>query len=240
MAEVVTSLLLNERGTYGAVHNSILSAFVKLPIINVKPMKRYLIIAVFAFLASMGTSSAQKIGVKSNALYWATATPNLGFEFAMGERWTFDIGGGYNPWTLDAEKNMKVRHWLVSPEIRYWFCNSFQGHFLGINGNFTQFNIGALPFAIPDLFISLSGDSGAAPDLQSSRIQGWAVGAGLTYGYAFPIARRWNMEFTCGFGWWYSAYDSFESRECGLFQQAVQKHALGPSALGISFIYMIK
>ena len=187
----------------------------------------------------MAPASAQKVAVKTNALYWATATPNLGFEFAMGERWTFELEGGYNPWTLDAEKNMKLKHWLVSPEFRYWFCNSFQGHFIGINGNYAQYNIGSLPFAMPPVFIDLSG-KGGVPDLQKSRIEGWAVGAGLTYGYAFPIARRWNLELTAGFGWWYTEYDQFENRKCGLFQQSVQKHALGPTSLGVSFIYMIK
>ena len=203
-------------------------------------MKRYLIIAVFAFLASFGSASAQKVAVKTNALYWATATPNLGFEFALGDRWTFELEGSYNPWTLDAEKNMKLKHWLVSPEFRYWFCNSFQGHFIGINGNYTQFNIGGLPFAMPNLFVNLSSDAAPMPDLQAARIQGWAVGAGLTYGYAFPIARRWNMELTVGYGWWYTNYDQYESRKCGLFQQTVSRHALGPATAGISFIYMIK
>lgn len=189
-------------------------------------MKRYLIIAVFAFLASMGSASAQKVGVKTNALYWTTTTPNLGVEVALGERWTFELEGGYNPWTLDTEKNMKLKHWLVSPEFRYWFCNSFQGHFIGINGNYTQFNIGSLPIDILDL--------------RNTRKEGWAVGVGITYGYAFPIARRWNLEFTGGFGYWYTAYDQFESRKCGLFQQTVEKHAFAPATLGISFIYMIK
>ena len=203
-------------------------------------MKRYLIIAVFAFLASFGSASAQKVAVKTNALYWATATPNLGFEFALGDRWTFELEGGYNPWTLDSDNNMKIKHWLVSPEFRYWFCNSFQGHFIGVNANYAQFNIGGLPFAMPNLFVNLSSDAAPMPDLQAARIQGWAAGAGITYGYAFPIARRWNMELTVGYGWWYTNYDQYESRKCGLFQQIVEKHALGPTALGVSFIYMIK
>ena len=187
-------------------------------------MKRYLIIAVLAFLASMNIASAQKLGVKSNALYWASTTPNLGVEVAMGQRWTFELEGGYNPWTLNKEENMKIKHWLVSPEFRYWFCNSFQGHFIGLNGNFTQYNIGGLPLSV----------------LKDTRRQGWAVGAGITYGYAFPIARRWNMELNAGFGWWYTAYDEFESRKCGLFHQTIQKHALGPTSLGVSFVYMIR
>ena len=202
-------------------------------------MKRYLIIAVFAFLASFGSASAQKVAVKTNALYWATATPNLGFEFALADRWTFELEGGYNPWNLDSDNNMKVKHWLVSPEFRYWFCNSFQGHFIGVNANYTQFNIGGLPEGIPNLFVNLNTEV-PMPDLSVARIQGWAVGAGLTYGYAFPIARRWNMELTVGYGWWYTEYDQYESRKCGLFQQAVARHALGPATAGISFIYMIK
>lgn len=202
-------------------------------------MKRYLIIAVFAFLASLGTANAQKAAIKTNALYWATTTPNIGMEFALGDRWTFELEGGYNPWNLDSDNNMKVKHWLVSPEFRYWFCNSFQGHFIGINANYMQFNIGGLPEGMPNLFVNLNTEVPMS-DLSVARIQGWAVGAGLTYGYAFPIARRWNMELTIGYGWWYTEYDQYESRKCGLFQQAVARHALGPATAGISFIYMIK
>ena len=187
-------------------------------------MKRYLIIVVIAFLASLSSASAQVVGVKTNTLYWATTTPNAGVEIALAPRWTFELEGGYNPWTLDADNNMKIKHWLISPEFRYWFCNSFQGHFLGLNANYTQFNIGALPI-----------DS-----LKDTRIEGWAAGAGLTYGYAFPIARRWNLELTCGMGVWYTEYDEYQSRKCGLFQQTVDKFWLGPTALGFSFVYMIR
>jgi len=201
-------------------------------------MKRYLIIAVLFFLASAGTASAQKLAVKTNALYWGTATPNLGLEYAMADRWTLELEGGYNPWTFDSEKNMKIKHWLVSPEVRYWFCESFLGHFVGINGNYTLFNISGIP--TPGVFIDLSSNTDSKTDLKDSRVQGWAVGAGITYGYAFPIARRWNMELTLGYGIWYTEYGQYESRKCGLFQQDVQKWALGPTALGVSFMFMIK
>ena len=201
-------------------------------------MKRYLIIAVLFFLASAGTASAQKLAVKTNALYWGTATPNLGLEYAMADRWTLELEGGYNPWTFDSEKNMKIKHWLVSPEVRYWFCESFLGHFVGINGNYTLFNISGIP--TPGVFIDLSSNTDSKTDLKNSRVQGWAVGAGVTYGYAFPIARRWNMELTLGYGIWYMEYGQYESRKCGLFQQDVQKWALGPTALGVSFMFMIK
>ena len=201
-------------------------------------MKRYLIIAVAFFLVSVGTASAQKFAVKTNALYLGTATPNLGLEVALSDRWTLEVEGGYNPWTFDSEDNMKIKHWLVSPEFRYWFCESFQGHFVGLNGNYTQFNIGAVPVPVSSLFFDIARST--ETDLENSRIQGWAAGAGVTYGYAFPIARRWNMELTLGYGLWYTRYDQFESRKCGLFQQTVEKVAVGPTALGVSFVFMIK
>ena len=201
-------------------------------------MKRFLLLSVSLLFLCGISSNAQRFAVKTNALYLATATPNVGLEVALGERWTFEADGGYNPWTFDKEKNMKAKHWLVSPEFRYWFCNSFQGHFIGINGNYTQFNVGALPVPVHEAFISLNQTQ--EQDLEKSRVEGWAVGAGLTYGYAFPIARRWNLEFTAGFGYWYSVYNQYESRKCGLFQETVNKHALGPTSLGISFIYMIR
>ena len=200
-------------------------------------MKRFLIIAVLALMASMGSASAQKVAVKTNALYWTTATPNVGMEFAIADRWTIELEGGYNPWTLNPENNTKVKHWLVSPEVRYWFCESFLGHFIGINADYAQFNVAGHP--LPPVFINLSADT-PETDIRKSRIEGWAAGAGLTYGYAFPIARRWNLELTGGFGLWYSEYDQFESRKCGLFQQTGRKYALGPTSLGVSFIYMIK
>lgn len=201
-------------------------------------MKRILTLAVISLLAFAGTASAQKVAVKTNSLYWMTATPNVGLEFALADRWTFEVAGGYNPWTLDKDENVKAKHFLVTPEIRYWFCESFQGHFIGINGNYTQFNVSGVH--IPEVFVPVDSEGYFVDDLQHARSQGWAAGAGLTYGYATPIARRWNIEFNLGLGFWYTEYDKFESRPCGLFQNSISNFVFGPTDLGISFIYMIK
>ena len=189
-------------------------------------MKRCLIIVAVLLTAFAHNANAQKVAMKTNLLYWGTTTPNAGLEVALAERWTLELEGGYNPWTLNKENNQKAKHWLVSPEVRYWFCESFHGHFIGLNANYTQYNIGAI-----------------APEGMSfadARNCGWAVGAGITYGYQFIIAPRWNLELTAGLGWWYTEYDRFESRKCGMFEQEVYRHAIAPTSLGISFIYLIK
>lgn len=201
-------------------------------------MKRILTLALISLFAFAFEASAQKVAVKTNSLYWMTATPNVGFEFALADRWTLEVAGGYNPWTFDKDDNIKAKHFLVTPEIRYWFCESFQGHYLGINGNYTMFNVSGI--YIPEVFVPVNSQGYFIDDLQHARSQGWAAGAGLTYGYATPISRRWNIEFNIGLGFWYTEYDKFESRPCGLFQNNISNWAFGPTDLGISFIYMIK
>ncbi len=201
-------------------------------------MKRYLIIAVLILFAGAGTADAQKVGVKTNTLYWATTTPNIGLEFALADRWTVELAGGWNPFTIDARKNIKAKHYLVTPELRYWFCESFNGHFVGVNGNFTQFNAGGILF--PSAFYKVDSKGIFIDELQYARSEGWAAAAGVTYGYAWPISRRWNMEFTLGLGLWYSSYDKYETRPCGLFKGTNLRKVLGPTDLGLSFIYLIK
>lgn len=200
-------------------------------------MRRSLII-FFLLLFSGISVNAQRIGVKTNALYLATSTPNIGLEFAFADRFSLELEGGYNPWTLDSDRNMKAKHFLVSPEVRYWFCEAFNGHFIGINANYTLFNLSGVD--VPAVFFPSARSAMVLEDLKNRRSEGWAAGAGLTYGCAWPIARRWNLECTVGLGYWYTDYDKFESRKCGLFQEHVSHGAFGPTALGISFIYLIR
>ena len=42
-------------------------------------------------------SYAQKVALKSNLLYDATATMNLGLEFGLARKWTLDVPVNYNP-----------------------------------------------------------------------------------------------------------------------------------------------
>ena len=203
-------------------------------------MKKYFIIVLLLVMAFPAALNAQKVGLKTNALYWATTTPNIGFEVGMGDRFTFYLDGGYNPWTLDknVEINRKAKHFLVSPEFRYWFCESFNGHFIGINGNYTQFNVSALP--IPNVFYTTNSEGPLVDFSRTERYQGWATGAGLTYGYQWILGKRWNLEATIGLGYWYTVYDEYENRKCGLFRQTREVHLFGPPRCGISFIYLFK
>ena len=89
-------------------------------------MKRILIFLMLLVSISL---SAQDVAVKTNLLYDATTTINLGAEIGVAPKWTVDLSANYNGWTFNDNK--KWKHWMAQPEVRYWFCERFNGHFLG-------------------------------------------------------------------------------------------------------------
>ena len=102
-------------------------------------MKRFALLFAIVFLG-ISSSSAQKVGIKTNLLYDATATVNLGVEIGLHQRWTLDISGNFNAWSRN--ESTKWKHWFVQPEARYWFCDRFAGHFVGAHLLAGAFNFG--------------------------------------------------------------------------------------------------
>ena len=80
-------------------------------------MKKVIILIVLMLGCVAFESKAQKIALKSNLLYDATTTMNLGLEFGLARKWTLDVPVNYNPWKPDNGR--RLRHWGVQPEVRY-------------------------------------------------------------------------------------------------------------------------
>lgn len=116
---------------------------------------------------------AQNVALKTNLLYWSTVTPNLGLEASIARKHTVQLFYGLNPWEPSGGESLK--HWVVQPEYRYWFCEAFNGWFLGVHLMGGEFNVGEvdLPFGLFD-------------DLSTHRYEGWYAGGGVTAGYRGP------------------------------------------------------
>lgn len=190
------------------------------------------ICAAFLFSAN---SSAQNVGIKTNLLYDATSTINLGFEVGTGPKWSLDVSGNLNPWTFDD--NRKMKHWLVQPEMRYWLCERFNGHFFGLHAHGGQFNWGGmLPFGFKNgKMFGLEN-----PNIRDNRYEGWLVGAGISYGYQWILGNHWNLEASLGVGYAYLNYDRFKCEKCGEKLGNDHKNYFGPTKAAISIIYIIK
>lgn len=84
------------------------------------------------------------IGIKSNIPYWATATFNLGAEVYLARHWTLELEAGLNPFSGkndDGSYGRSLKHLRLYPELRYWFCETFNGHFLGVHTPYLLYNV---------------------------------------------------------------------------------------------------
>ena len=178
--------------------------------------------------ALCGTARSQNVALKTNLLADATLSPNLGLEFGLAPRWSLDLTGEYNGWTVNEHK---WKHWFVQPEARYWFCDHFAGHFLGLHAIGGQYNFGNMRNNVAFLGSDFS-------RLTDFRYQGWAVGGGIAYGYSFILGRHWDLELEIGVGYMYTRFDQFECKDCGKKVDASDHHYFGPTKAAVNLVYV--
>lgn len=165
-------------------------------------------------LLSAAKGNAQQIGIRTNALYWAATTPNIGLEVALSPRTTIGVDGAYNPWTFPDDK--KMRFLLVQPEFRYWFCERFEGHFIGAHLHGAQYFGG----------------------FEKTRYDGYLAGAGITYGYDWILSPHWNLEAVIGIGYAYLWYYESPRIYCEKCKFPGDLHYFGPTKVGLTLVYV--
>ena len=188
-------------------------------------MRKTVLISLFCILFYTNVEAQKIIGVKTNIPHWASATPNIGVEVAFWNKMSFEISGGYNPFEFGNEQHWK--HWIIWPEIRYWFWEPFNGHFLGVHGVFSEFNVGGLNLPVKKL-----------ASLKDRRYQGEINGVGLSYGYAWILGNNLLIEVSVGAGYGRLNYDVFSKGKDGFKINEGRKHYIGPTKGAVSLVYV--
>ena len=158
-------------------------------------------------------ASAQDFALKTNALYWATTTPNLSAEVSLSRKVTLELLGAYNPWNFKDGKKMHM--WLAQPAVRYWLCEKFEGHFFGLHAHGGQFYGG----------------------FKQKLYDGYLAGGGISYGYDWILSPHWNLEAEIGLGYAYLWYKQQPRVGCIKCRQKEHKHYLGPTRAAITISY---
>lgn len=186
--------------------------------------------SIFAGLLLLGglSSSAQKVALKTNLLYDALLTPDLGVEVKVAPQWTLELTGNLNAWKVN---DRRWKQWNVQPEARYWFCQAFSGHFIAAHLIGGQYNFGNLPFGFKFLGTDFS-------KLRDNRFQGWMGGAGIAYGYSWILDRHWNLEAEIGIGWIHTHYDQYPCGVCGTKLGSANHNYFGPTKAAINLEYV--
>lgn len=163
------------------------------------------------------------MAVKTNMLYDAAMTPNIGVEFHLGKGWSIGANWAYAWWKNDN----KAFYWRVyggELDIRKYFGKQskerpLSGHHVGLYGQGLTYDF--------DL-----GKTGIISKL--------SYGAGVEYGYSLPVTKSLNIDFGVGFGYLggeYKVYDPMDG--CYVWKETRQRHWFGPTRAEISLVWLI-
>lgn len=199
-------------------------------------LKRVLI-SLACLVASTWFVSGQ-VAIKTNVAMDALAMPNAGVEVGISKKLTLDVPVYYNPfdqvmWKERGDKLNKL--FVVQPELRYWFCDKFNGHFVGVHGMGGAFNTTGLdlPFSPFDDLTQEGSANG-----KQKRYKGEFWGAGISYGYQYIFSRHWSIEATVGFGYARVDYKKYPCEECGELEEEGKENYWGPTRAAINLIYV--
>jgi hypothetical protein len=196
-----------------------------------------IVIFFVTFLACMNVErvGAQSFALRTNLLYDATLSPNLGAEVRLSSAWAAGINVGLNAWDIDKSKNKKWRHLLVAPNIRHYFNQkgdslyrySLSGRYLEFDAIYSHFNVGntKIPFGIYTA-------------IQDRRLQGDLLALGSKYGYSWILARDWRIEAEAGVAIGYAWFKEYDCDHCGTYYGKGDRIFLLPQ-LGINVVYII-
>lgn len=169
----------------------------------------------FVLLGSTGVR-AQFFAVKTNALGFATGTINAGVEVAVSKQWSVELSGYWNPLKTDK---FSAKSWWVQPAVRWWLYEHFVGHFIAAHPAYGRYDVGNARW----------------------HRKGWITGFGVSYGYTWPLAKRWNLTAEGGIGVYYmqdreppNVYDDWKPVAVAHSRRVV----LAPSKLEVSFSYL--
>lgn len=170
--------------------------------------------------------------VRTNMLYDALLVPNIGLEFYLGKGWSVVADWMYGWWKTDR------RHWYWRAyggdiAVRKWFGRAAKekpltGHHLGVYGQIFTY----------DFETGGRGYMGGKPGGTLWDKMNYA--AGVEYGYSLPIARRLNIDFTIGIGYWGGTYHEYKPvDDCYVWQSTKQRHWFGPTKAEVSLVWLI-
>ena len=195
-------------------------------LINLKTFFLIMLLAAFAPCAK-----GQEVAIKTNVGSDALLNINAGTEVGVAPRWTIDVSGDFNSWTLSHGRRWK--HWMAQPEVRFWLCDRFAGHFFALDVQGGQYNIGGM---------TLGHYSFLGTDFRKTRdhrYQGWFVGGGIGYGYAWAISKHFNIEGQLSIGYNFTKYDMYNCFGCSKKVASNRPHNYwGITKAAVNIVYL--
>ena len=161
---------------------------------------------------------------KTNLLFDAVLIPNVSLEWAFAPRWSVSAEYMHAWWKSDRSH----KYWRTyggNLELRYWFGKKaaqkrLTGHHVGLYA-------GALTYDF-----EWGGKGYLAKD--------WSTNFGVSYGYSAPIARRLNLDFNIGIGYFSGKYDEYHPQGDYYFWDSTKNRKFfGPTRAEVTLVWLL-
>ena len=168
-----------------------------------------------------------RVALRTNLLYDATLSPNLGVDVRVDSAWTVGLLAGVNAWDIDKAKNKKWRHALFSLRARKYRDSLFHKGYYEADLIYSHYNVGntKIPF-------------GLYSAVKDRRLQGDLIALGGKYGYSWILSRNWRIEAEAGVAIGYAWFREYDCDRCGTYYGKGDRIFLLPQ-LGVNVVYII-
>lgn len=172
------------------------------------------------------------MALKTNMVYDLLSVPNLGAEFYLGKNLSIVGNWMYAWWDLHP----KAYWWRIyggDLALRWWFGREahekpLTGHHVGIYGSLLTY----------DFELGGTGYMGGIP--RGTLWDKCNHFFGVEYGYSLPIAKRWNIDFNVGFGYWGGVYQVYDPKDgCYIYRETRHRNYWGPTKAEVSLVWLI-
>lgn len=161
------------------------------------------------------------MALKTNLLYDAVLLPAIGVEFYLGHKYSIEADWHYT-WFYSNKSHKYWQSYGGELELRKYF-----GDFKPLNGPYLGAYIQTNTFDI---------EFGHKGWQQAD----WHFGGGISAGWSIPLAKRINMDFNIGVGYFDCVTDEYVPRsDYYLWKSRTQRHWFGPTKAAISLVWLI-
>ena len=181
------------------------------------------------YKAAPTPTSSLYLGLKTNMLYDIALLPNICAELYVGSNLSVTANWMYGWWNCDSRHHY-WRAYGGDVGVRYWLSHGkpLTGHHIGVYGQMLTY----------DFEWGGKGYMGGVPGGSLWDKAHW--GAGIEYGFALPIARRLNIDFTIGLGYLGGEYREYIPIDnCYVWQATKYRHWWGPTKVEISLVWLL-
>lgn len=165
---------------------------------------------------------AQKLSIESNAVgYMALGTLNAEASAAVARRWTVNAGVKYNPFNFNKSTEgdaMRLRQQSYSIGARFWPWHVYSGWWIAGKAQYQEYSF-------------------AGVFSRKSR-EGDRFGGGLSFGWTYMLAPRFNITFGAGFWAGLDRFRKYGCAVCGTLEDEGEEVFIAPNDLVVSFSYI--